>query len=38
MTDKKQNKKETWTVSRTYLNQYTYEECISRIIRSHINK
>ncbi len=30
--------KKIWTVRRRYLGQCTYEECVSRIIRNHVNK
>lgn len=36
--ERKTDKKEIWTVKRKYLGEYTYKECISRIVKSHTNK
>lgn len=30
--------KKIWIVRRRYLGEYTYEECVSRIIRNHVKK
>ena len=30
--------KEIWTVRRKFLGEYSSRECVSRIIKNHINK
>ncbi len=36
--EQKPVKKEIWAVKRRYLGEYTCEECVSRIIKNHVNK